>query len=620
MRDDRTLVSKMLVTRRTAIAGLAAAAGLAGASLLAGCGTNSDDGRPTDATQDDGQPADASQGSAQDARDTLAWWQDTVVYEAYPKSFCDTVGQGTGTIAGVTSKLDYLASLGVGAIWLTPVYKSPMKDNGYDISDYYDIDPRFGTMEDMDELIEEAGKRDIRIVMDLVMNHTSNENEWFVESSSSKDNPKADWYIWRDAKEDGKEPNNWRGIFGGSAWTWNDARQQYYLHTFADFQPDLNWECDEMRAELYSMARFWLDKGVGGFRIDAVTYIKKPADFSDGEPDASDGTSSIHDATANTPGILDFLREFKDEVMEGSDAFTVAEANGVSADELVNWVGEQGAFDMLFEFSHILVPQGGNEVWYEPYEWKLTELKAALTNSQQQTATNGWYPIYFENHDQARSVSQFLPQVTDKQAGAKMLGTVLMTLRGTPFLYEAEELGYENVAWPSIEDYDDISSHNQYEMALAEGKSEEEALACVHAHSRDNARTPMQWDASENAGFTTGDPWLPVHDDYETCNVEAQEQDPDSVLAWYRSLKELRANTPVLAAGDYHELMADSEEVYAFERSYGADKAVILANFTSSEVSYDAALVEGMELATSTHGSSTAGTLQPLEAVVYRTA
>ena len=546
----------------------------------------------------------------------MKWWQRTIVYEAYPKSFLDTEGAGTGTIAGITAKLDYLASLGVGAIWLTPVYRSPMKDNGYDVADYYDIDPSFGTMADMDELIARARERGIRIVMDLVMNHTSDENAWFLESASSRDNDKADWYIWHDAGPDGGAPTNWRGIFGGAAWTWCESRQQYYLHTFADFQPDLNWECEAMRRELYRMARFWLDKGVGGFRIDAVTYIKKPA-FADGEPDAPDGTVAIHDMTANTEGILDFLNEFKREVMEGTNAFTVGEANGVEADQLPQWVGSGGVFDMIFEFSHILVPLGGREVWCEPVVWKLTELKAALTASQANTVDDGWYPIYFENHDHPRSVNLFLPSVADKVAGAKMLATVLMTLRGTPFVFQGEELGYQNVVWSSIEDYDDVQTKNQYAMALERGFTPGDALAYVHAHSRDNARTPMQWDASANAGFTCGTPWLPVHDDYATCNVAAQSADETSVLTWYRCLAELRRACPVVMTGDYQELMEESEDIYAFSRSSDDGRAVVLANFTERDVTYDAQLVDGLICALSTHGDAQLGRLRPLEAAVF---
>ena len=605
------------VSRRRALSALLGATGTLSLFSLAGCGPT-DDSEAAPTQQQEPTEAEAPAITAAHARDELAWWQDTVVYEVYPKSFLDTAGKGTGTLAGLTEQLDYLVDLGVGAIWLTPVYVSPQKDNGYDVADYYGIDPRFGTMDDMDRLILEAGQRDIRIVMDLVMNHTSNECEWFRQSSSSKDNPKADWYIWHNAKKDGSPPNNWRSIFGGSAWKWNRKRGQYYLHTFADFQPDLNWECKEMRQELYNMARFWLNKGVGGFRIDAVTYIKKPP-IADGEPDGPDKLSDIHKATANTPGILDFLDEFRLEVMEGHDAFTVGEANGVTASELSDWVGKDGVFDMIFEFSHILVPQGGNEAWYEPADWRLTDLKMALTASQEATASNGWYPIYFENHDQARSVSQFLPHAKDKVAGAKMLGTVLMTLRGTPFLYQAEELGYANVAWDSIDDYDDVSSHNQYKMALEAGHTKEEALACVHAHSRDNARTPMQWNAKKNAGFTKGTPWLPVHDDYKTCNVAAQQKDPDSVLAWYHSLATLRATQPVLAVGDYTELIAESEEIFAFQRAFEDERVIVLANFAEQEVAYDAALVDGLEVVLDTHDAGSSGTLQPLEAVVFAT-
>lgn len=603
------------ISRRSIITAIAGVGGLVGLTALDGCAPASSSTKDTGKADEVASLSNANT-SAADALANFDWWQKTVVYEAYPKSFLDTAGQGTGTLAGVAKKLDYLKELGVGAIWLTPVYRSPQKDNGYDISDYYDIDPRFGTMTDMENLIEQAQQRGIRIVMDLVMNHTSNENEWFIESSSSKDSPKADWYIWRDAKEGGGEPTNWRGIFGGSAWTWNETRQQYYLHTFADFQPDLNWECEAMRQELYRMARFWLEKGVGGFRIDAVTYIKKP-EIADATPDASDGLSAIHAATANTPGILDFLNEFKHEVMAGSDAFAVGEANGVEAKELGSWVGRDGVFDMLFEFSHILVPQGGNEIWYQTYDWKLTELKSALTASQEATADNGWYPIYFENHDQARSVSQFLPGCKDTVAGAKMLGTVLMTLRGTPFLFEGEELGYTNVAWPSIDDYDDVSSHNQYKMALEEGKTEAEALEAVHNHSRDNARTPMQWDASTHAGFTTGTPWLPVHNDYETCNAEVQDADPNSVLTWYHLLAELREAQPVLVVGSYHELMHESEEIYAYERAYGDERAVVLANFTESQASYDTELVEGLSVVFDTNEVHEPGVLRPLEAAVF---
>ena len=547
----------------------------------------------------------------------LAWWQKTIAYEIYPKSFYDTAAQGTGTIAGITAKLDYLASLGVGAIWITPCYKSPMVDNGYDVQDYRQIDPSFGTMADMDELIAKGNEKGVRVVMDLVFNHTSEQCAWFEESRRSRDNAYADWYIWRDARPDGSAPTNWRSIFGGSAWAWCEERQQYYLHTFAPQQPDLNWENPDVRRALIDIANFWADKGVGGFRIDAITYIKKPAEFVDGPADGEDGMYAVHAATANTPGILDFLHEFKAAVRDGRDIFLVGEANGVGADELGDWVGDQGVFDMLFEFSHTHVPMGAAEVWCRPAQWQLTDLKRVLSESQANTATNGWYPIFFENHDQPRSTVNFFRCAGSRSDKAKALGTVLLTLRGTPFVMQGEELGYANRAWKSIDEFDDLQTRSQYEFALGEGFTPEEALAACNRFSRDNARTPTQWDASANAGFTTGTPWLPVHDDYATVNVEAESADPASPLSWFRQLAELRARRSELVCGSYEELMAADEQVFAFRRQGEESVAVVLANLSGEAAAYDKALVEGMELLVGTHGQTDAGTLRPLEAVVF---
>ena len=547
----------------------------------------------------------------------LAWWQKTIAYEIYPKSFYDTAAQGTGTIAGITAKLDYLASLGVGAIWITPCYKSPMVDNGYDVEDYRQIDPSFGTMADMDELIAKGNEKGVRVVMDLVFNHTSEQCAWFKESRKSRDNAYADWYIWRDARPDGSAPTNWRSIFGGSAWAWCEERQQYYLHTFAPQQPDLNWENPDVRRALIDIANFWADKGVGGFRIDAITYIKKPAEFVDGPADGEDGMYAVHAATANTPGILDFLHEFKAGVRDGRDIFLVGEANGVGADELGDWVGERGVFDMLFEFSHTKAVSCEDEVWCRPIEWKLTDLKRVLAESQANTADNGWYPVFFENHDQPRSTVNFFRcegSISDK---AKALGTVLLTLRGTPFVMQGEELGYANRVWKSLDEFDDLQTRSQYEFALSEGRTEAEALAGCNRFSRDNARTPMQWDASADAGFSAATPWLPVHDDYTQVNVEAESADPDSPLSWYRKLAALRAERDELVAGSFEELMADDEQVYAYRRQGEGGAAVVLANLSGEEASYDAALVADMKLLAGTHGSTEPGTLRPLEAVVF---
>ena len=547
----------------------------------------------------------------------LKWWQKKAVYQVYPKSFLDTDGTGSGDIKGVTEKLDYLKTLGIGAIWLTPVYSSPMVDNGYDISDYKNINSMFGSMKDFDELLAEAKKRDIKIVMDLVFNHTSDQHEWFLESKKDKTNKKSDWYIWRDAK-DGKEPTNWRSIFGGSAWTWNEDRQQYYLHTFAKEQPDLNWENPDVRRALYDVANFWLSKGVGGFRIDAIPYIKKPAEFLDGTPDGKDGTINIHLMTANQPGILDFLHEFKREVSEGKDIFTVGEANGVKPEDLKYWVGDKGVFDMLFEFSHVNLPFKGFEIWCYPHEWKLTDLKRALTASQNATKNNGWYPIFFENHDQPRSVNHFFPENADTEKAAKVIAAVLMTLRGTPFIYQGQELGMTNVTWNNINDYDDISSHGQYNFAIKEGFSPNEAMKFVRYFSRDNARTPMQWNNKANAGFSFENvkTWLPVNENYKKVNAEAEEKNSDSVLAFYRKLNEIRENNFALIAGDYKELFSDSEEIFAFERSFDGKKIVTVANFSLKPVKIPEEISK-LNLILTSEKNFYKSELKPLEARIY---
>ena len=520
---------------------------------------------------------------AESSEDALEWWQKTNVYEIYVNSFQDTDGNGYGDIQGVIRHLDYLKSLGIGAVWLTPVFVSPMEDNGYDVADYYTINPLYGSNEDMDALIEEAGQRGIRIVMDLVYNHTSDQHEWFRESMQSRDNAYSDWYIWRDAKPDGSAPTNWRSIFGGSAWTWCESRQQYYLHTFASSQPDLNWENPDVRKALYDIANYWVDKGVGGFRMDAIPYIKKPAVFSNGLPDGWDGMSGIHAMTVNTPGILDFLHEFRQQVQDGTDIFTVGEANGIGPNDLPDWVGSNGVFDMIFSFNHLI----GSDNWSVVKPFKLTDIKKALTASQEVTADNGWYPVFFENHDIARSINCYFPEDADPILAGRAMGTVLLTLRGTPFIYEGEELGYTNVAWPSIDDYNDLSSKNQYNSALSDGFTEAEALSFVHRLSRDNARTPMQWNAEVNAGFTTGTPWLPVHDGYISENAEAEAADPASVLAWYLTLVDFRQANEVLYDGDYREIAASSEQIYAFTRENEVDKLLIAVNFSGAEAPVD---------------------------------
>ena len=546
------------------------------------------------------------------------WWQKTIAYEIYVKSFKDSDGDGVGDINGITSELDHLKKLGVGAIWLTPCYTSPQADNGYDIADYYNIDPAYGTMKDMDRLIKEAKKRDIRIVMDLVFNHTSEKNKWFRESRSGKDNDKSDWYIWKDPKQDGSAPTNWRSIFGGSAWQYDKTRKQYYLHTFLKEQPDLNWANPEVRKALIDVASFWVKKGVGGFRMDAITYIKKPEKYLDGKPDAKDGMVGVHPMTANTDGILDYLHEFKSAVQDGTDIFTVGEANGVSANNLPDWVGPDGVFDMVFEFSHVGIDVGDENNWCKTRSWTLPEFKACFAASQKSSLkTNGWYPMFLENHDQPRSISHFLPENAERVAGGKALATLLLTMRGTPFIMQGEELGYVNVKWPSIDDYDDISTKNHYAFPIREGATKKEAMAGVHHFSRDSARTPMQWNTDANAGFTKGRPWLPVYNDYKKYNVAAETKDQNSILNWYIKLAALRSRHKELIEGDYQELFPKDRQIFAYTRESRDGKCTVLINLSTKKASYDASCVKGAKQILGTSGKSGKGVLRPLDAVIF---
>ena len=544
------------------------------------------------------------------------WWQKSVVYEIYVRSFKDSNGDGIGDLNGITSKLDYLKDLGVGAIWLTPCYVSPQADNGYDVADYYNIAPEYGTMEDMDNLIAEASKRDIKIVMDLVFNHTSIENEWFKTSRTSKDNDKSDWYIWEDPINGGP-PTNWRSIFGGSAWEFDETRGQYYLHTFLKEQPDLNWENPEVRKALIDVAKYWADKGADGFRLDAITYIKKPQ-LSSKEADASDGMIGIHGVSANTEGILDFLQEFKFEVKKGRDIFIVGEANGVSPNDLEKWVGENGVLDMIFEFDHELIDLPDENKWYETRDWNLVELKDIFTESQNMIEqTNGWYPMYLENHDQPRSISHFLTDETDRDLKGKALATLMLTMRGTPFIMEGQELGLINVKWPSIDYYKDVSTINHYNFAIDMGCSTEEAMQGVHRFSRDNARTPMPWDTSKNAGFTSGTPWILVNEDYEIYNATSEAQDSNSVLNWYKTLIKLREEHNELIVGNYKEFLHEDSQIFAYTRKANNKEAIVLINLSNQEAKYDETYIKNSKLLISTNSENKEGILAPYEAVIY---
>lgn len=551
----------------------------------------------------------------------LKWWQKTIVYQIYPKSFCDSNGDGIGDIPGIISKLDYLEGLGVGAIWLCPMYPSPLVDGGYDISDYCAIASEYGTMADMEKLISEAGRRNIKIVMDLVFNHTSDKHPWFEASRNSKDNDKRDWYIWRDGKADGSAPTNWRGLFGGPAWTLDEKTGQYYLHTFTAGQPDLNWENPKVRRALYDVCRFWLDKGIGGFRIDAIVYIKKPDVFEDLPADGPDGLASVAKADGCREGILDFLYEWKREVFaKYPDIFTVAETDGVTAKDFHKWIGANGAFDMLFDFSHMILGFDGDFSWHKRQPWKLIDIRTPFTANQEVTKEDGWVANYFENHDHPRCVNHFFPKGTDTELAAKFIATILLTLRGTPFIYEGQELGMTNVKWPSIKMYKDVSSIGQYELALKDGLSPKEAMKGIWENSRDNARSPMTWNNGSHAGFTTGRPWLPLNDEYGSINVESELQNENSVLNYYKKLIELRGEHKALTEGSYEELLSYSPGIYAYARTTEdkSERIIIIANTTAKIRGYKVPELKGAQLLISNYGNREKTLLRSYEIRVYK--
>ena len=497
----------------------------------------------------------------------VPWWTTAVVYQIYPRSFADSDGDGIGDLPGITSRLDHLERLGVDVIWLSPVYPSPHDDAGYDISDYQDIDPTFGTLEDFDALLDAVHARGMKLIIDLVVNHTSDEHPWFVESRASRDNPRRDWYWWRD------EPTDWRSFFSGPAWELDDATGEYYLHLFSRKQPDLNWENPEVREAIYAMMRWWLDRGVDGFRMDVINLISKDAAL----PDDPGGNGSRYYTCG--PRIHEFLQEMHREVFTGRDGdlLTVGEMPGVTLENARLFTDPaRGEVDMVFQFEHVQVDQGASKWDVRPL--RLTDLKRSLGRWQEGLADVGWNSLYFSNHDQPRVVSRFgdgSPQA------AKMLGTVLHMHRGTPYVYQGEELGMTNHPFASTAELRDIEALNHYAEAGAE------AWPALLAMGRDNARTPMQWDAAEHAGFTTGTPWLAVNPNHVEINAEAAAADPDSVFHHYRRLIELRHTEPVVAHGGFHMLLEDDERVYAFTRRLDDVELLVLGNFSGETVTAD---------------------------------
>ena len=512
------------------------------------------------------------------------WWKESVVYQIYPRSFQDSNGDGIGDIPGMISRLDYLKQLGVDIIWLSPVYESPNDDNGYDISNYQSIMDDFGTLHDWEQLLDGLHSRGMKLIMDLVVNHSSDEHVWFAESRKSKDNPYRDYYIWREGKGD-REPNNWSSFFSGPAWELDETTGQYYLHLFSKKQPDLNWENEKVRREVYDMMTWWLDKGIDGFRMDVINLVSKV----EGLPDASgEGTYNFGgEHFMNGPRIHEFLQEMNREVLSKYDIMTVGETIGVTPDEAVKYVGEErGELNMVFQFELMDIDSGPGGKWnIQP--WKLTEFKRIMSKWQNELYGRGWNSLYLNNHDQPRMVSRFGNDGPYRKESAKMLATLLHTLQGTPYIYQGEELGMTNVKFDSIGEYQDIETINMFHEYREAGHSVESIMASIYSKGRDNARTPMQWDATEHGGFTTGTPWLKANPNYPRINAEEALHDPDSIFHYYRLLIELRKQMDVIVYGKYELLLEQDEHIYSFTRTLGEERLLVVLNFYETPVTFE---------------------------------
>ena len=499
------------------------------------------------------------------------WWHSSVVYQIYPRSFNDSNGDGIGDINGIREKLDYLKELGIDVIWLSPVYKSPNDDNGYDISDYCDIMDEFGTMEDMDNLLKEANEKGIKILMDLVVNHTSDEHKWFIEAKKSKNNEYRDYYIWRDPV-DGHEPNNLGSTFSGSAWQYDETTGQYYLHLFSKKQPDLNWENEKVRNEVYKMMNFWVDKGIGGFRMDVIDLIGKVPDEM---------------VTGNGPKLHDYLQEMNKAALAGNDLLTVGETWGATPEVAKLYSNpERKELSMVFQFEHIGLDQiEGKEKW-DLKNLELLDLKKVLSKWQTELEGQGWNSLFWNNHDLPRIVSRWGNDKEYRVESAKMLATLLHGMKGTPYIYQGEELGMTNVRFEDINEYNDIESLNMYKDRLSKGYTHDEIMESIYAKGRDNARTPMQWDSTENAGFTTGKPWLAVNRNYDYINAKQCLEDENSIFHHYRKLIDIRKNNDTIIYGDYNLLCPEDKNIFAYTRELNGDKLLVVCNFYDDEVTF----------------------------------
>ncbi len=519
------------------------------------------------------------------------WWKESVVYQIYPRSFKDSNGDGIGDIGGIIEKLDYLKELGVDVIWLSPVYQSPNDDNGYDISDYKAIMKEFGTMEDFDKMLSEAHKRGLKLVMDLVVNHTSDEHPWFVESRKSKDNPYRDYYIWRPAKE-GKEPNNWGSCFSGSAWKYDESTDEYFLHLFSKKQPDLNWDNPKVRREVFDMMNWWLDKGIDGFRMDVISLISKDPAFPDGVPGLN-GYASFN-APANGPHVHEYLQEMRREVLDGRDTITVGECSGVTLEEAKKYASSDGKeLNMVFQFEHMDVDADGDNKWSEK-KMDLRDMKQVLTKWEKGLENIAWNSLFWENHDQPRSVSRYGNDGVYWEKSAKMLATCLHMMQGTPYIYQGQELGMTNVPFQNIEDFRDLDSINAYHELTEQGVfTKEEMMKRLRYKSRDNARTPFQWSDEENAGFTVGSPWIMVNPNYKQINAKDQIGRADSVFSYYKKLIALRKEYEIVVYGTYDLLLPEDKELYVYIRTWKEQQLLVICNFSTS--ARELTLPEGWE-------------------------
>lgn len=520
---------------------------------------------------------------------TEAWWKKSTVYQIYPKSFNDTTGTGTGDIQGIIEKLDYIKKLGADVIWLTPIYQSPQNDNGYDISDYYAIDPSYGTMEDFEQLLEETHKRGMKLIMDLVVNHTSTEHEWFKQARSSKDNPFREFYIWKDPKNGGL-PNNWQSKFGGPAWQLDEKTGQYYLHLFDVTQADLNWENETLREKIFDMMRFWAEKGIDGFRLDVINLISKNQDFPD--DDIGDGRRFYTDG----PRIHEFLHEMNRNVFSKYDMLTVGEMSSTNLESCIKYTNpEREELSMTFQFHHLKVDYPNGEKWTKaPFDF--IELKQILSEWQVgMHEGGGWNALFWCNHDQPRAVSRFGDDGKYHQESAKMLATTLFMMQGTPYIYQGEEIGMTNPNFTSIDQYRDVESLNAYKILLEEGKTEEEAIAILQQKSRDNGRTPMQWSKGQHAGFTKGTPWIGVADNYPEINVENALEDPNSIFYHYQKLIKLRKQYDIITYGDYKLLLDADPQIFAYTRNWKDEKLLVISNFYGKDTVVDLQFEEDKE-------------------------